>query len=346
MVLLLSDADVGRAISMAEAIEQLETAFQQHAAGTAIVSPRTSAKVPGDGGMFRVMSAILPNEGFFGLKTLTGYPGRRASGETYFVILLFSCKDGALRAIMGANRLTGIRTGAATGLASKYLARPETRVVGLFGAGVQGWYQIAALKEVHPVREIRVFDLDHAKAASFAAQVAREFQVEAIAVREPREAVSGCDSVVTATAASSPVFKGEWLDPGTHVSAVGSNAPSKCEIDALTFKLSKIAVDFRDQVLEEAGDLRAAIESKAISAGDIHADLAEVITGLKRRRDNSEEITLFKSVGMAIEDISTASYVYRRAVSLGIGTNILLEDASAATSVAAVSTPLATAVHT
>src|ERR1035437_2780298 len=227
MVLLLSDADVGHAISMGDAVGVVEQALRQYASGTDVVLPRISVDVPGNGGAFRVMSAILPNAGFFGLKSLTGYPGRRLAGETYFVILLFSCETGALRAIMAANKLTGIRTGAATGVAAKHLARANSRVVGIFGAGVQGWYQVAALTEVRPVEEVRIFDVDRAKADVFAGRGSAQFGVRASVVSEAREAVEGCDMVVTMTSAKTPVFDGAWLQEGTHLSGAGSSSAFK-----------------------------------------------------------------------------------------------------------------------
>jgi ornithine cyclodeaminase/alanine dehydrogenase-like protein (mu-crystallin family) len=320
MVLLLSEADVARAISMNDAIDRLEDVFRQYAQGAALVTPRTSAQIPRGGGAFRVMSAILPESGFFGLKSLTGYPGRRLPGETYFVILLFSCETGALRAVIAANQLTGIRTGAATGLAARYLARPQSHVAGIFGAGVQARYQVAALKAVCPVEELRVFDPDPAKAAAFAQEMADEFDVRPVVVDQARDAVVGCDLIVAATSAPAPVFDGAWLEEGTHVSGIGANSPAKKELDALTFGRShKVVVDFREQVLEEAGDLRHAIESGTMTEGAIHADLAQLAAGQKSGRDNEREITLFKSVGVALEDIATAAFVYEQAFAQGLG---------------------------
>jgi ornithine cyclodeaminase/alanine dehydrogenase len=328
MVLLLSEADVARTMSMRDAIDQLERAFRQHAAGSAIVTPRTGATIPGEGGMFRVMSAILPEEGFFGLKTLTGYPGRRRPGETYFVVLLFGCDHGALRAVIAGNRLTGMRTGAATGLAAKYMARRDARTLGVFGGGVQGFYQIAALNEVRKLEDVRIFDIEQDKAGRFARQVADDLGLKARAVGEPREAVAGCDLVVTATAAKAPVFDGGWLEPGTHVSGIGANSPAKRELDHATFARSRIVVDFKDQVLDEAGDLQDALKSGAISESSIQAELADLVVDRKRGRTNDQEITLFKSVGMAIEDIAVATFLYEQAAAKGIGQRLALEEAS------------------
>jgi ornithine cyclodeaminase/alanine dehydrogenase len=327
MVLLLSESDVTNSLSMADGVRVLEQAFTQHALGGHVVMPRTSADLPGNGGAFRVMSAILPELGFFGLKTLTGYPGRRLPGETYFAVLLFSCETGALRAIIAGNRLTGVRTGAATAVAAKYLARPNSRVLGILGAGVQARYQVAALLEVRPVNDIRVFDLDTGKAEEFAREIENTFAVSARAVAQARDAVAECDLVVTATAAKTPVFDGNWLEPGTHISAVGANSPAKRELDPATLRNKKIVVDFRDQVLQEAGDIQEALRSGAIQEASIHAELSEVVTGAKTGRVDGTEITIFKSVGMATEDIATASFAYKQALAAGLGTRIELDGA-------------------
>lgn len=324
MVLLLSEADVARLVSMSQAIDHLEEVFREYAAGSAILAPRTSANVPGCG-TFRIMSAILSKAGIFGLKTLTGTPGKRLPHETYFAILLFGTETGALRAVIASNHLTGVRTGAATGVAAKYLARPESRVAGVFSAGVQAWHQISALKAVRPLEEVRIFDIDHQKAVAFASKVSQEFSVQARAVSQAYDAVAGCDLVVTATSANEPVFDGAWLQAGTHVSGVGSNSPAKRELDSTTLTRSKIVVDFKEQVLQEAGDIQAAIESGAISADSIHAGLADLVAGTKAGRSSEQEITLFKSVGVAIEDIAVATFAYKQALAAGMGVELDME---------------------
>jgi alanine dehydrogenase len=318
-VLVLNEAEVERAVSMGEAIDALEGAFREYGSGDAIVPPRLGITIPGGGGAFRMMSAVLPSTGLFGMKTLTGYPGRRRDGETYFVVLLFSMTDGALRAIIPANYLTGLRTGAASGLAARYLARPAASTVGILGAGVQGWFQIVALNQVRPLTEVRVFGRDAARAGAFASRIEQVLGIRAHAVNDAREAVSGCDLVVTATSSGTPVIEATWLDPGTHISGVGANTPAKRELDPATFSRSLIVVDYLEQALEEAGDLRDAISTGAIAGSDVAIDLAGLVSGTCAGRTSADQITLFKSVGMAIQDIATAAVVYRRAAELGLG---------------------------
>jgi alanine dehydrogenase len=328
MILLLSEADVANVVSMSDGVRVVEQALHHQTLGGGVAMPRISADVPGNGGAFRIMPAIMPEIAFFGLKTLTGYPGRRLPGETYFALMLFSCDSGALRAIVAGNRLTGIRTGAATGVAAKYLSRPNSRTLGVIGAGVQARFQVAALIEVRPVNEIRIFDVESAKAEAFAREIELEFQVRARAVRQVREAVTECDLIVTATAAKAPVFDGHWLDEGTHVSGMGSNTPSKRELDATAFARSTIVVDFKDQALQEAGDLQDALRTGAIPAEAVGVELGDIIAGKKPGRQHEREITLFKSVGMAVEDIATAVFAYERALAEGLGTRIDFDNAN------------------
>jgi len=325
MVRVLTESDVARAISMADAVRLVEEGLRRHAMGEAVVLPRLSLDLPGDGGAFRVMAASLPSMSAFGLKTLTGYPGRREPNETYFVLLLFSGTKGALRAIMAARHLSGMRTGAATAVAAKYLARKDGSVLGLFSAGTQARYQVEGLLTVRPVRQIKVHDIDGRKAEAFAENLQKDFGVEAWACSSPLDTVRGSDLVVTATTSREPAFRGEWLDSGTHASGIGSNSPAKQELDALTFKRSKIVVDFREQVLAEAGDLMSALKAGVITQEDIHAELGEIVVGKKEGRCREEEITLFKSVGTAVQDIATAAFVYEQAVGRGLGHELSLE---------------------
>ncbi len=325
MVLVLSEGDVSQAISMADGVRLVEQAVRVYAEGQATLLPRVSLDLPGNGGAFRVMSATMPALDAFGLKTLTGYPGKRLPGETYFVVLLFSAETGALRAVMAAGHLTGIRTGAATGVAAKYLARENASTLGLFGAGVQAEHQVAALIAVRPVTRIKIFDPRQDKAEAFAARISKKYNVSAVAVANAREAVAESDLVVTATTAREPVFCGDWLEEGTHVSGIGANTPNKRELDATTFRRGKIVVDFKKQALEEAGDLREVLTNGSITIDHVYAELGEIVTGTKQGRANDREITIFKSVGIAVEDIATAVHIYEQARTKGLGTSMALD---------------------
>lgn len=322
MVLYLSESDVAAAMTMRDTIQVVEDAFAAYARGESLLLPRSSNRLPGSAGALRVIAAVLPRSSFFGLKTLTGAPGNRLPEETYFAVLLFDMETGALRAVISANHLTGLRTGAASAVAAKFLARQTAHVLGVFGAGAQAEYQVEALCAVRPVRLIKVFTAHHSTAAAFAEKMTHRFGVEAQAVVSPQEAVSSCDLVVTATTSQQPVFDGTWIEDGTHISGVGSNAPVKRELDAETFRRSRVFVDIRDQAVEEAGDLRQALDLQIIEPGDIVADLGELVLSARPGRTSDQEITLFKSIGIAIEDVASAVFVYERARQLGLGVEL------------------------
>ena len=322
MVLFLSESDVLSTFTMGDCIRVVDEAFHTYARGQSLLLPRMSHTLPGDAGAFRILSAALPQSHYFGLKTLTGVPGRRCAGETYFTILLFESETGALRAVISANHLTGLRTGAATAVAAKYLGRENASVIGIFGAGAQAKYQIQALCAVRDIRLVKIYTPHHDRASAFARDIRTDMGVDACAVLSPREAVSGCSLIVAATTAQEPVFDGHWVEPGTHISGVGSNAPKKQELDAVCFQRSRLVVDLKAQALDEAGDLRSALESHAIERDHVYAELGEIVAGVKQGRADEEQITLFKSVGIAIEDIASAIFVYQLALELGVGTEL------------------------
>ncbi|MCX7669019.1 MAG: ornithine cyclodeaminase family protein, partial [Anaerolineae bacterium] len=213
--------------------------------------------------------------------------------------------------------------GAASGVATRYLARADARVVGIFGAGIQARTQLMAMAAVRPITEARVYDPLADQAATFSREMSEALGIPVRPVDDPRAAVAGCDIIVTASTSKVPVFDGAWLAPGTHINGVGSHSPDARELDAQTIRRSKVVVDLRDAALAEAGDLIMPIHAGEITAGHIYADLGEIVTGKPGRTDPTE-ITLFKSVGLAIQDVSTAMRVYELARQKGIGQEIAL----------------------
>ncbi len=325
MALILKESEVRSLLTMNEGIRIVEEGFAQYARGRTTLAPRLVMKLTGDAGTFRIMAAIVPDMGGFGLKTLTGTPGKRNPESTYFALLYFDVATGALLAVIPATHITGIRTGAASGVATKYLAREDARTVGLFGAGFQGRNQVAAIREVRPIERLKIFDVAEAPARALAKELEAD-GLKAIVAASPEEAVRGSDIIASATTASEPPIRGEWLEPGTHVNAVGANAPTKREVDAGTFARARVVVDFEEQVLQEAGDLMAAIESGSFARDRIHAELGDVVIGKKKGRESREQVTLFKSVGVAIEDVAVAAWVYQEAKRRGLGTDLNLQE--------------------
>ena len=319
MVVFLSEKDVQAALTMPRTIDLLEKAFSEHARAESVVLPRISQMLPGNAGMFRILAAMLPSQEVFGLKTLTGFPGRRLQDEIYFAILLFGMESGALRAVVSANYLTGLRTGAASGVAARYLARQDSHTLGIVGAGVQAWFQVEALSAVRDLHNVKIFSRNRPKAEAFASRLRDELSLEAIVSTDAEEVVRGSDLVVAATTASEAVIDGRWLEAGTHVSGIGANTRTKRELNGRCFARARVVADSREQALEESGDLRSAVEEGMVTKDVVYAELGELTAGLKQGRKSSEEITIFKSVGLAIQDITIAAEVLSIARHRGLG---------------------------
>ena len=325
MALILKESDVASVLTMREAIKLVEQAFRLHAEGKTALAPRLIMNLSGDAGNFRIMAAVVPDVGGFGLKTLTGVPGKRPADQTFFAILYFDRDSGALLAVIPASNITGIRTGAASGVATKYLSRPDAKIVGIFGAGFQGHAQLAAVREVRQIERVKVYDIDKRRAQQWADELTGEGLVASVAA-SPEDTVRGSDIVLSATTSSEPVILGEWLEEGMHINSIGANAPTKREVDVVAMKRSVLVVDFKEQALQEAGDLMAAYKSGELTDAGIHAEIGDVVVGRRPGRQSPRDITLFKSVGVAIEDVAVAAWVYREAKARGLGTSISLQD--------------------
>ncbi|MBI4392081.1 MAG: ornithine cyclodeaminase family protein, partial [candidate division NC10 bacterium] len=306
-----------RLLTMAEALEAVEEAFRQHGQGSAVNRPRARVRVPQ--GILHVMAAGLPPEGVLGFKAYTAF-----GGTVRFHVHLYSAEDGRLLAIMEADRLGRIRTGAASGVATRYLARPGASVVGIFGTGWQAGSQLQAICAVREVREIRAYGRDAARRVAFCREMEAALQVPVRPAPEPRAVVEGADIVTTMTTAKAPVFDGRWLEEGTHLNAAGSNFPQKQEIDkAAVTAARRIVVDSKEQAQIECGDLIAPISRGLLSWDQVH-ELGEVVAGKIPGRERPEDITLFESQGLALEDMAVAAVVYRKALREKVGRELPL----------------------
>lgn len=307
MPLFLTEDDVGRLLTMAEALEGVEEAFRHHGEGNAVNRPRARVRLPQ--GILHVMAAGLPQAGVLGFKAYTAF-----RGTVRFHVHLYSAEDGRLLALIEADRLGQIRTGAASGVATRHLARPDASVVGIFGTGWQARSQLQALCAVRQVREVRAYGRDAARRAAFCREMEAALRVPVRPAPEPRAVVEGADIVTTITTAKAPVFDGRWLEPGTHVNAAGSNFAEKQEIDEATVMASRlVVVDSKEQARIECGDLIAPIGRGLLSWDQVHV-LGEVVAGKIPARERPGDITLFESQGLALEDMAVAAVVYRKAL--------------------------------
>jgi ornithine cyclodeaminase/alanine dehydrogenase-like protein (mu-crystallin family) len=274
-----------------------------------------------------VMPAYLGTPAALGVKVLTLVAAN--AGTTYPAIqgavLLFEPEQGALAAILDANAITAIRTAAVSGLATRLLAQADAGDLAILGSGVQARSHLAAMRAVRPLRRARVWsrEPDHARQFAETESARHGLRVEPVAT--PREAVEGADLICTVTSARDPVVAGEWLSPGAHVNAVGvTGDPGTRELDTAAVTGARLFVDRRAAALVEAGDILVPIREGAIGESHILAELGDLVLGRHPGRTDSDEITVFKSLGLAIEDVAAAQYIYARAREQGAGTRVTL----------------------
>jgi ornithine cyclodeaminase/alanine dehydrogenase len=311
-VLLLTEDDVGQVLTMELALEAVEGALRKAALDESQNVPRS--RVQTDHAMLHVMSASLKTLGVLGYKAYC-----TARRGTQFQFCLYDGKTGALLSIMQADRLGQMRTGAASGVATEYMARPDASEVGLFGTGKQARTQVQAICLVRKINRVQVYSPNEEHRRRFAAEMSELCRTEVVPVPRPEMAAEDKDIVITATTSREPVLNGHWIAEGTHVNAIGSNFLTKAEIDAVTVRrCESIVVDSKDQARLEAGDFVQALEEGSIHWADIH-ELGQVIVGRYTGRAHPQDVTLFKSLGIAIEDVAVAARVYQKAVAAGLG---------------------------
>ena len=300
---------------MPTAVELMYDVFRMSGEGRASNQPRRRIRFPG--GVFHYMAAALPDVRAVGLKS---YAATR--GGIQFVALLFDTETGSLLAVLEADWLGRIRTGAASGAATRILARPDARTAGVIGAGGQAETQIEALAAAGGIEHIKVYSRTQERREELVRRLAGRLTCRLEAVSTAREAVEGLDVVTTITTASEPVFDGSWLMPGCHVNAAGSNMAQRREIDTVTVgHASCIAVDSVEQAQIESGDLITAAEAGALQWDQVR-ELGDIAAGTVRGRTSSDEITLYESQGVAIEDVMVARYVYDEALKVGRGQRV------------------------
>ncbi|HZC08308.1 MAG TPA: ornithine cyclodeaminase family protein [Ktedonobacterales bacterium] len=329
MALALREEDVRALLTMPETMRVLEGVFRRQGAGEVRNQPRMRIALPEGRGVMHTLPAYVPGQagdpaaegpGFVGLKSYVA-----VAGKARFVVLLSSAEDGRLLAIIEADLLGQMRTGAASGVATRYMARDDARVVALLGAGGQARTQALAMVTARPVRTMLVYARDQQRRESFCEEMAQATGVEMRPVASAEEAVRAADIVVTATTAKDPVMHGEWLRPGAHVNAMGSNWGHRREVDTETvLRSALIAVDDEQQAKIEAGDLLIPEHEGRFSlveaAGEGRlVELGQIVAGKVAGRPDAEAITLFKSLGIGAEDVATAAYIYQQARERGIG---------------------------
>ncbi len=311
-VLLLTEEDVRQLLTMDMALEAVEDALRGMALDEAQNMPRVRCQT--DHAMLHVMSASAKTLGVIGYKAYT--TSRKGN---YFHVSLHDGKSGVLLALLQADYLGQMRTGAASGVATQYMAAPEAQEVGLFGSGKQAQTQLMAVCKVRKIRRVQVYSLNEEHRRHFAHHMSELCQCEVEPVPRPEMAAEDKDIIITATTSREPVFNGHWVAEGTHLNVIGSNFLGKAEVDDVTVRrCDSIVVDSKDQARLEAGDFQQALEEGAIHWSDIH-ELGQVIVGRFTGRAHPENVTMFKSLGIALEDIAVAAKVYAKAQASGVG---------------------------
>jgi ornithine cyclodeaminase len=315
-VLVLSDADVHALLDPVACERAMAEVLTARARGAAFNPLRSVMAAPGAPGFMGLMPAHAP--GSFALKSICVIPGNPARGLDAHqgTVTLFDGETGRPTAIMNASAVTEIRTAAVSAVATRALAREDARVLAVLGAGVQGRSHLRALRDVRDWDEVRVYSPTPAHVRALVA----DSPVDAIAVDSPRAAVEGADVVVAATNARRPVLEHAWLAEGAHVNAVGASTPAAWELEVATVVASAYYCDARESVLNEAGEYRLAVEEGAIDGPEhIRAELGEVLAGMRPGRSGPTELTVFRSLGIAVEDLAAAQLVVARAREHGRG---------------------------
>ena len=314
MALFLTHEDVSASVNMLDAMDAMEGAFREQAEGKVIQPHRLNLKA--GKGWLRVGPAVLEGSGYMGFKAMNLAPGHGVRYQVH----LYRIADGELLAIMDALHLTTLRTGATSAVATRRLAGAEPTTIGVIGSGIEARAQLEAMHALGLARSARVYSPTQANREKFAADYSRSLGIEVVPVGNAKEAVRGCGLVVAAVKSTETALLGEWLEPGTHVNSVGTARPEQREIDATTFQRSAvIVVDTREGVFGEAGD---AIAAKDVVSPEQVFELAELVTGRAPARSDEKQITLFKSVGSAHQDVAIAARIFERAREKNLGSEI------------------------
>jgi alanine dehydrogenase len=316
MALLLTEADVRSLLDMPLALETVEDSFRRLGDGSAISDPRRRIHLPGKC-FLHYMAAGDGQSDFVGLKIYTS-----ARGMVRFLLPLFIAETGDLAALIEADYLGQMRTGAATGFATRVLARGDARVAAIIGTGLQARTQLEAIARVRQLEKVRAFGRDPQRREQFAKEMSARLGLPVIAVSSAEEAVRRADIVTTITNSTEPVFDGKWIEPGMHLNAIGSNFAQKREFDAeAVLRCDRIAADSVEQAKIEAGDLIQAFAGDESNWSSVR-ELADIVGGKTPGRTSPTQVTLFKSVGIAIEDIVLAGRIYALARQRGVGREI------------------------
>ena len=322
-VLLLSHEEVGTLLPMSECVAVMREALAALAGGEVYQPLRTIVRPPDAAGIMGLMPSYAAGErAAFGLKAICVFHGNAARGKDSHqgAVLLFSAESGELLALMNASAVTAVRTAAVSGVATHALARADAGDLAIVGAGVQARSHVEAMSSVRRIRRCRVASRSVESARRLADELKRRYAFPVEAVESVEDALRGADLIVTATNSAERVVRREWVAPGAHINAVGACTPNARELDAATVAASSLFVDSVESAVNESGDYLRALKEGAVAPGHIRAELGEVLRGTKPGRTSDDEITLFRSLGVGVEDLAAARFLYDKCKETGAGT--------------------------
>lgn len=321
-VLIIGRDDVVRLLPMGECIDVMAGTLAGMARGEALLPLRTIVSLPDDSGALAAMPGYA--SGAIGAKVITVFPGNEGTDLDAHqgAVLLFEHERGRLVAIADATEITAIRTAAVSGAATRALAREDAHDLAILGSGTQARTHLEAMLAVRDVHRVRAWSRTSERALAFAEAGTSRHGIDVEAVPSAEEAIRGADLICTTTSAREPVLRGKWISPGAHVNAAGFSGPSGRELDTDTVAGARLFVDRRESALSETGDILIPKNEDAIGEDHIVAEVGEVLAGTVPGRTSPEEITLFKSVGLAIEDVAAVDHVYRKALEAGAGIRV------------------------
>ncbi len=323
-VLFLRRREVENLLSMKEAIHAVEEAFRAKGFGKTQMPPKSYVFFEKYHGDFRVMPAYLENLDAAGVKIVNAHPNNPKKfglPTVMATIILLDPKTGMPLAIMDGTAITNFRTGAAGAVAAKYLARKNSKILAFVGAGIQARTQLIAIKSLFEAEEIRVEDISRKNAERYAKEMGKEIGVKIDVYDSTEKTVNGADIVVTTTPSRKPLVMDEWISKGTHINAIGADAPGKQELDPKILQRAKVVVDDIQQAIH-SGEVNVPLAQGEIARADIYCDLGEIVTGKKSGRTSKNEVTVFDSTGLAVQDIATDWVVYKKAIKMKVGMKI------------------------
>lgn len=320
-VLFVNEAGVERLLTMDRCIPAMRGALTALSRGDLVMPLRNLVRLPDGSGLLGMMPGYLGEPRSFGLKVVTVMPGNHGTGygSHQGVVMLFGVEHGEPLAILDASAITAIRTAAASAVATDVLARQDAGDLALIGSGTQARTHLAAMNAVRPLRRVRIWSRSRANAERFARDQSGATTVRIEVMPTGEEAVRGADLVCTTTGSKQPVLEGDWLAPGAHVNAVGSCFPASRELDGAAMRRARLYTDCRESCEKEAGDYLLARDEGSIEGKHLLGELGEVILGRVPGRTAPDEITLYESLGVAVEDLAAAHAIHRRAQETGEG---------------------------